>query len=179
MRANINATLEIADVAPITNLILPSHPVLSLSPVAYRVGETRRHVVFKLAACFLRVFRFPLSYLISPLLPSSAISPFLPFSKITSVTHKRKRIRHRDSRTSPTRHEFPIKFNTRSERMLELPVTVLDDRAKRKLKDEIKRKKGKAKDRNRERELHRRLILFLGLPCWSIISSGVLAYMKY
>jgi len=132
MRANINATLEIADVAPITSLILPLHPVLSFPPVAYRIGETRRYAVFKLAACFLRVFRFPLSYLIFPLLPSSAISPFLPFSEITSVTHKRKRVRHGDRRTSPTRHEFPIKFNTRRERMLELPVTVLDDRAKRK-----------------------------------------------
>jgi hypothetical protein len=58
MRTNINATLEIADVAPITSLILPSHPVLSFPLVAYRVEETRRYAVFKLATCFLRVSVF-------------------------------------------------------------------------------------------------------------------------
>lgn len=45
--ANINATLQTADVAPITNLILPSQPVLSfLSAFANREGETRRHMPY-------------------------------------------------------------------------------------------------------------------------------------
>lgn len=39
--------------------------------------------------------------------------------------------------------------------------------------------RGKTGGREGEHRVRRWLILFLGLPRWSIISSGVLAYMKY
>lgn len=65
---------------------------------------------------------------------------------------------------SPRKHEFPIKFNTKRERILKLYIAVLDDRTKRKIQKKIKSREGKGKDRNRERADYRQLILFLGLP---------------
>lgn len=82
------ATLQIADVAPITNLILPLHPVFPFVLVAHRIGETSRHTVFKVTARF--PFPSLLTYLSYYLVPP--LFPFLLlFGEITSNIRERKR----------------------------------------------------------------------------------------
>lgn len=80
--ANINATLQTADVAPITNLILPplSLPlVLSLlsSPQTEKEGETRGDI------CRIQTYHIRVAFTASS---SPSLSLFLSFSFIFSVS---------------------------------------------------------------------------------------------
>lgn len=98
--------------------------------------------------------------------------------KVRRRKGKETRQRHGDG--GPARHEFSIKFNTRRKRMLgRCCFRALErDKARDKERNKVGGE-GREQGTEGQRGLQRRLILFLGLPRRSIISSGVLAYMKY
>lgn len=90
--ANINAILQTADVAPITNLILPSQPVLSYSPVSTNRGkrkgdretekerERRQRQRGRGDICRIQTYHIPLPFPRSSPSPDSifSLSPFHP-----------------------------------------------------------------------------------------------------
>lgn len=78
--ANINDILQTADVAPITNLILPSQPVLSCSPASVNREKRKRKRETRRGRDIRRIQTYHIPLLFSPSSPSPdsifSLSPF-------------------------------------------------------------------------------------------------------
>lgn len=144
--------------------------------------------------CRIQTYHIPSHSPASSRLPSALIFSLSPFRRLSTrpwgddigytVVEERKgrdTRQTRQRRRSSTRHEFSIKFNTgrkRTQGYCTLLFQVIEQSEGQRKKQEGVR--GERRGQGwRTQSTQRRLILFLGLPRWSIISSGVLAYMKY